>query len=157
MYRAGLDDTHDTGSRSSSPMDTSREGTGNFAIHGEAQIDSGMGASRASGHRRTPRKSLIFVLPDNHVVSPEILAQGLPPNHDYEPVDVIVACAGQPASLAALTRRVRDVQVLLAPAGTSPGDLRELAITQSSGDIVTLLSGAVLSAPTRELAAFTTV
>jgi len=101
--------------------------------------------------------SLIVVLPDNHMVSPEVVAGRLPPAGDNEVVEVIVACAGQPASLAALTRRVRDVHVLLAPAGTSPADLRELAIRRAPGDIVTLLSGAALPAPTHESEMFRTV
>jgi hypothetical protein len=159
MYQVGLDDTPSSysGSNSGSPMGTGREGTANFSLDGESQVGSVTNASRASGQRRTPRRSLILILPDNHFVSAEILAEGLPPTEDHELVDVIVACAGEPASLAALTRRVRDIQVLLAPAGTSPRNLRELAIRQSPGDIVTLLSGAVLPAPTRELPTFTTV
>jgi hypothetical protein len=96
--------------------------------------------------RRTPRKSLIVVLPDNHVVSPDMVADRLPAEGDDEVVDVILACAGQPHSLAALQRRVRDLQVLLAPAGTSTEDLRELAMNQAPGDIITLLSGTPLCA-----------
>lgn len=90
--------------------------------------------------RRTPRTSLIVVLPDNHVISPEHLAGRLPPDSG-ENVDVIVACAGQPVNLADLQRRVRDAQFLLAPAGTSTEDLRELAMKQAPGDIVSLLNG----------------
>ena len=90
--------------------------------------------------RPTPRQSLIVVLPENHVVSADLVSSRLPPDDKYE-VDVILACAGQPHSIAALQRRVRALQVLLAPAGTSPEDLRELAITQAQGDIVTLLLG----------------
>ncbi len=157
MYRAGLDDTPYPSSSSGAMRDVSREGASNFAREEEQRIVGGTGADRSAGPRRTPRKSLIVVLPDNHVVSPEVLAEGLPQTDDHELVDVIVACAGQPASLVALTRRIRDVQVLLAPAGTSPEDLRELAIRHSPGDIVTLLSGAVLPPLTRELEMFTTV
>jgi len=91
--------------------------------------------------RRTPRVSLIVVLPDNHVVSPDLVTERLLAERDNEDVDVILACAGQPVSIAALQRRVRDLQVLLAPAGTSTEDLRELAMKQAPGDIVTLLSG----------------
>jgi hypothetical protein len=94
----------------------------------------------ASGPRRTPRKSLIVVLPDNHVVSPDLVSGQLAVEGHYE-TDVIVACAGQPAGIAALQRRIRDLQVLLAPAGTPTEDLRELAMNQALGDIVTLLSG----------------
>ncbi len=94
--------------------------------------------------RRTPRKSLIVVLPDNHVVSPDLITERLlaeRDNEDNEDVDVILACAGQPLSLAALQRSVRDLQVLFAPAGTSNEDLRELAMKRAPGDIVSLLSG----------------
>jgi hypothetical protein len=93
------------------------------------------------GPRRTPRKSLIVVLPENHVLSPDLVTDRLPAEGDDELVDVILACAGQPLSIAALQRRVRDLQVLLAPAGTSTEDLRELAMRQAPGDIVTLLCG----------------
>lgn len=91
--------------------------------------------------RRTPRKSVIVVVPDNHVVSPDLVSARLPIESDGDEVDVILACAGQPTSLAAIRRRVRDIQVLLAPAGTSSEELRELAMSQAAGDIVTLLSG----------------
>jgi hypothetical protein len=93
-----------------------------------------------SGPRRTPRKSLIVVLPENHVVSPDLVADHLSSEKDNDEIDVILACAGQPRSIAAL-RRVRDLQILLAPAGTSGEDLRELAMNQAPGDIVTLMSG----------------
>jgi hypothetical protein len=97
--------------------------------------------SRSAHERSTPRKSIIVVLPEDHVVSPELVSERLPAVDDHETVDVIVACAGQPSNLAALQRRVRDLQVLLAPAGTTTEDLRELAMTRAPGDIVTLLSG----------------
>ena len=84
---------------------------------------------------------MIVVLPENHSVTPERVVEHLADGDDQQIVDVIVACAGPSSSLAALQRRVRDIQVLLAPAGTSVGDLRELAMKQSPGDIVTLLSG----------------
>lgn len=95
---------------------------------------------RAPARRRTPRHSIIVVLPEDHVVSPERLERirdGLD-----EDVDVLVACAGQPTNLNALQRSVGEAQFLLAPAGTSIEDLRELALRQTSGDIVRLLSGA---------------
>jgi hypothetical protein len=101
---------------------------------------SGPGASNI-GPRRTPRRSLIVVLPENHIVAPERVVEHLTDVGGQDVVDVIVACAGPSSSLAALQRRVRDIQVLLAPAGTSVGDLRELAMKQSPGDIVTLVSG----------------
>jgi len=93
--------------------------------------------------RRTPRVSLIVVLPENHVLSPDRLAHGLRA-HGNQDIDVIVACAGQPTNLSALQRSVGDAQFLLAPAGTTTEDLRELAMRQVPGDIVTLLSGALL-------------
>jgi hypothetical protein len=83
---------------------------------------------------------MIVVLPDNHAVSPDDIAAILP-SIDGEIVDVIVACAGQPGSLTPLQRRVHDLQVLLAPAGTSSEDLRELAMRQAAGDVVVLRSG----------------
>lgn len=96
---------------------------------------------RHSGQRRTPRKSLIVVLPENHVVSADLVADRLSRGEGEEEINVILACAGQPSSIAALRRRVADLQVLLAPAGTSGEDLRELAMSQAPGDIVTLLTG----------------
>lgn len=156
MNRAALDDTLSTGSGPGAAMDASRQAVSSFAGE-EARRSAGAVSHGSTGPRRTPRKSLIVVLPDNHVVSPEVVAARLPQTGDDDLVDVIVACAGQPASLAALTHRVRDIQVLLAPAGTSSGDLRELAIRHSPGDIVTLLSGAVLAPPTREFEMFGTV
>jgi hypothetical protein len=74
-------------------------------------------------------------------VSPDLVTDRLPAEGDDEIVDVILACAGQPLSIAALQRKVRDLQVLLAPAGTSTEDLRELAMKQAPGDIVSLLTG----------------
>jgi hypothetical protein len=97
---------------------------------------------RSGRPRLTPRKSLVVVLADNHVVSPELVAERLTSTGDHDVVDVIVACAGQPVDLGALQRKVHDLQVLLAPSGTSVEKLRELAIMQAPGDIVTLLSGA---------------
>jgi hypothetical protein len=91
--------------------------------------------------RRTPRKSLILVLPENHVFSADAVADRLSTESEPELVDVILACAGQPTGIAAIQRRVRDLQVLLAPAGTNHEDLRELAMAQAPGDIVTLLNG----------------
>jgi hypothetical protein len=91
--------------------------------------------------RRTPRKSLIVVLPDNHVVPPDAVTDRFLSEGESEEVDVILACAGHPVSIAPLQRRVRDLQVLLAPAGTSSEDLRELAMLRAPGDIVRLLTG----------------
>jgi len=93
--------------------------------------------------RKTPRVSMVVVLPENHAVMPDKLAEGLRAS-GAEDVDVLIACAGQPANLNALQRCVGKAQFLLAPAGTSAADLRELAMSHATGDIVTLLSGAVL-------------
>jgi len=71
------------------------------------------------------------------------MAEGLRA-HGNQQVDVLVACAGQPTNLAALHQSVGDAQFLLAPAGTSTQDLRQLAMRQAPGDIVTLLSGTLL-------------
>ena len=106
-------------------------------------LDAGPGSKHQAMPRRTPRISLIVVLPENHVVSPDRLAQGLRA-HGNQDVDVVVACAGQPANLSALQRSVRGAQFLLAPVGTTTEDLRQLAMQQAPGDIVTLLSGALL-------------
>jgi phosphoribosylcarboxyaminoimidazole (NCAIR) mutase len=99
---------------------------------------------RSAAPYRAPRIALIVVLPENHVVSADRLAERLRAHGDQR-VDVVVACAGQPANLAALHQSVGDAQFLLAPAGTSTEDLRELAMRQVPADIVTLLSGAAAS------------
>ncbi len=91
--------------------------------------------------RRTPRKSLIVVLPEGHVVSSEAVTSRMLSADAEDPVDVIVASVGQPRNLASLQREVNDLQLLVAPLGTSTEDLRELAIGQAVGDIVTLLCG----------------
>ena len=91
--------------------------------------------------RRTPRHSVIVVLPDHHAVSPDLLASKVSSRGDDE---VLVACAGQPHNLGALQRSVGDAEFLLAPAGTCDEDLRELAMGEATGDIVTLISGALL-------------
>ncbi len=93
--------------------------------------------------RRTPRTSLVVVLSGHQAISPDRLLEHLPTT-DPGDVDIIVACAGQPTNLNALQRTVQDAQFLLAPAGTSAEDLRELAMKQALGDIVTLLSGCLM-------------
>jgi hypothetical protein len=97
-----------------------------------------------SERRAVPRRSLIVILPENHVVSPDRLAEGLRA-HGNQQVDVVIACAGRPANFVAPHRSVGDTQFLLAPAGTTAEDLRELAMRQVPGDIVTLLCGDVVS------------
>jgi hypothetical protein len=98
---------------------------------------------RPAETRRTPRVSVVVVLPENHVVSPDALLKRLH-RRDDERIDVLVACAGQPVNLSALQRDVGEAQFLLAPSGTSLEDLREMAMKQATGDIVTLVSGALL-------------
>src|SRR3954469_19615538 len=85
--------------------------------------------------RHTPRKSLIVVLPENHVVPADMVARHLAGESESDRTEVILACAGQPTGIASLQRTVRDLQVVLAPAGTSGEDLRELAMQQAPGDI----------------------
>lgn len=109
--------------------------------HAGASAQSSLPLETRDGRRRTPRKSLIVVLPDNHIVSPDDVSAHLPEEETAEEMDVILACAGQPTSLGPLQRRIRALQILLAPAGTSGEDLREMAMSQAPGDIITLLSG----------------
>src|SRR5689334_5378579 len=73
--------------------------------------------------RPTPRKSLIVVLPENHGIASDAVCARLEAEPDPTQVDVILACAGQSTAIGALQRRVRDLQILLAPAGTTPEDL----------------------------------
>jgi hypothetical protein len=94
--------------------------------------------------RSGPRRSVVLVLSENHSISPDVLVNGLRLSADQQ-VDVLVACAGQPADLSVLQRCVGDAQFLLAPAGTSAEDLRELAMAQAAGDIVTLLTAPLIS------------
>jgi hypothetical protein len=100
----------------------------------------------SSGPRRTPRVSVILVLPDDQAIDTARLALRLPPG--YEGVELtVVACAREPSKLDELKRTARDVRFLLAPPGTSAEDLREFAMEQTPGDIVTLLNAALLCAP----------
>lgn len=95
-------------------------------------------------NRTLPRRSLVLVLSESRSISPDFLVDGLRVRGDQQ-VDVLVACAGQPADLSALQRCVGDAQFLLAPAGTSLEDLREMAMAQAPGDIVTLLTAPLIS------------
>jgi hypothetical protein len=104
-------------------------------------VDASVGPERSARSRRTPKKSLIVVLPDDHVLASNIMSERLFSDGNGDDLDVIVACAGAPRNLGLLQRRVPDLRVLLAPAGTPCEDLRELAMTRAEGDIVTLLSG----------------
>jgi hypothetical protein len=127
-----------------SGRDDSKAAKKSDSVDHRTTLTSGELADRAASPRRTPRHSLIVVLPENHVVSPDRLTESLRARTNQD-VDVLVACAGQPTNLSALQRSVGDAQFLLAPAGTSTEDLRELAIRQAPGDIVRLLSGALLA------------
>lgn len=148
MFRAGLNDLLHQALYSHSD-ETGGSATAGSLGEERDRFDGRAAFAEASARpRRTPRKSLIVVIPENHFVSPELVAERVPSTGDQEAVDVIVACAGQPVNLAALQRKVRDVRVLLAPAGTSTEDLREIAIKQAPGDIVTLLSGLLVGTPT---------
>ena len=137
MAHAGVDDVHSPDSRSPAGVLN-----GGVFIHPRGWlVADNTEVERPALPRRTPRKSLIVVLPDNYVVSADLVTKRLLSESDHEEVDVIVACAGQPRNLTALQRKVRDLQVLLAPEGTSTEDLRELAMKRAPGDIVTLLTG----------------
>jgi len=114
-------------------------------VHDKAKAHA-PNVARSSGPRRTPRKSLIVVLPDDHIVTSEAIARRMVPTSSDEEIDVIVACAGQPRNLETLQDKVRGLQGFMAPAGTSKEDLRELAIGRAPGDIVTLLSGVPIDA-----------
>ena len=96
-------------------------------------------------NRTLPRRSVVVVVSESRSISPELLVGGLRVRGDQH-VDVLVACAGQPADLSALQRCVGDAQFLLAPAGTSIEDLREMAMAQAPGDIVTLMTAPLTGA-----------
>src|SRR3954468_17087452 len=102
-------------SNSGSASLTGPRGTGNSADE--------FGGSEQHARQRTPRKSLIVALPDNHWVSAEEVAARVAYECDTDAVDVILACAGQPHVMSALQTRIRDLQILLAPAGTSLEEL----------------------------------
>jgi len=110
----------------------------------ESHIGDAELADRSTSPRRTPRLSLVVVLPENHVLSPDRLKERIWTGVDGQ-VDVLVACAGQPINLSVLQRTVGGAQFLLAPAGTSTEELRELAIREAPGDIVRLVDGALLN------------
>jgi hypothetical protein len=119
---------------------TSRDSLHSAPNHADP-VTVNIASDRRDGPRRTPRKSLIVVLPENHAVSPDHVSDRLSEDGGADETDVILACAGQPTSLAAFQRRIRDLQILLAPAGTTGEDLRELAMNQAPGDIITLMGG----------------
>jgi len=105
-----------------------------------ASARSERSARRAIGAKRAPKKSLIVLLLENRLLSSEFLSDHLPDDTASSDMDVILACAGQPPSIGPIQRRVRDLQLVLTPAGTSGEDLRELAMRRASGDIVTLVT-----------------
>lgn len=102
--------------------------------------------------RRTPRQSVIVVLPEDHVFEPDSIAERI--TQDDE-VEITIACAGKPSNLDALKRTARAARFLLAPSGMSPEDLRELAMEQTPGDIVTLLDPRLRSPWPRDRQALT--
>ena len=97
--------------------------------------------------RTSPRRSVVVLLSESRTISPDFLFDGLRGRGDQQ-VDVLVACAGQPADLSALQHYVGDAQFLLAPAGTSLEDLREMAIAHAPGDIVTLVTAPLMPGAT---------
>ena len=109
----------------------------------ESAVGSEQASKKTFALPSAPRTSLIVVFSDEQV-EPEglslVLAAG-----EWDDVNVTIACAGEPSKLEALRKRARRARVLLAPAGTPAEELRELAMEQTPGDIVTLLNGADLS------------
>lgn len=141
MSRAGVDSVIFQETLSPSIAIPSLDSLQSAAPTHAAVMGDSVANERRDGPRRTPRKSLIVVLPENHVVSPDLVTERLSEGGGADETDVILACAGQPTSITALQRRVRDLQILLAPAGTTGEDLRELAMNQAPGDIITLIGG----------------
>lgn len=140
MVQAGAEHYKDSDSAASAATKSDARPTRAGTVDCERSVADTKLADRAPTLRATPRHSIVVVLPENHVVSPARLEQirrGI-----NQGADVLVACAGQPTNLNVLQRAVGAAQFLLAPAGTSTEELRELAIRQASGDIVRLLSGA---------------
>ncbi len=144
MSHARVDDW--VGLDSSLPSLENLNGDSSAAIEFNKFVPRVRARVSSSGPRRTPRVSLILVLPDDQVVDPDRLAQRLSADPDVD-VHVTIACAGQPTNLDVLKRTVRSARFLLAPEGTTAEDLRELAMEQTPGDIVTLLNVALLCSP----------
>jgi GT2 family glycosyltransferase len=84
--------------------------------------------------RKEPRRSLIVLIPTDYAISSERIAEGL--SRVGPDPNVIVACAGQPATLASIHAQLRDAEFLLAPRGTTIAELRMHAFAQASGDIL---------------------
>ena len=106
---------------------------------------------RASGGftspQRVPAQSVVVVVPANHFVALDRIAARSPQDADQN-AEVIVACAGTPthATVTAIHAHLRNAQFLLAPAQVDKGDLRALAMSRATGDIVTLIDGVGSSA-----------
>lgn len=110
---------------------------------GERRASFGDSGIPARERRQSPRRSVIIVLADDSAFSEDALPfNALSSAGD---VDVTVACAGNLSVVGTLRERARDVRVLIGPAGMTGEDLREFAMGQVAGDIVTLLDGAALA------------
>ncbi|HYV99167.1 MAG TPA: glycosyltransferase [Gemmatimonadaceae bacterium] len=95
--------------------------------------------------KKEPARTLIVVMSGEHVFLPSRMLGRVGDWTQWD-CEVIVACAGQPVDLAAIHARFPAAQFLIAPSGTSDGDLRLLAMGQATGDIVALVGGAPASA-----------
>jgi hypothetical protein len=84
--------------------------------------------------------SVIVVIPEDRVVEPEHLSIETISTAIGD-VEVTIACAGEPSNLEVLKRKIRNARFLMAPSGTSREELRELAMEQTPGDIITLVDG----------------
>jgi GT2 family glycosyltransferase len=83
---------------------------------------------------KEPKRSLIVLIPTDYAISSERIAEGL--SRVGPDPSVIVACAGQPATLATIHSQLRDAEFLLAPRGTTTAELRMHALAQATGDIL---------------------
>ena len=106
----------------------------------------GVSATGDPAPQRAPLKSLIIAIPAAHSIELDRITAQMPDDPNGA-VEVIVACAGQPADLPAIHTHLTNAQFLLAPLGTSAEELRVLAISQAVGDIVTFVSGVPTGAP----------
>lgn len=130
------------GRRSSGSHDTAARNSGSHDA--PARSSGPHDAPRRSGPtprpRHLPRESLIVAIPAHHEIAMDRVAERKP-RISGETLDVIVACAGQPThtTVTAVHARLRTAQFMLAPAETTEGDLRALAMSQATGDVVTLV------------------
>jgi len=97
---------------------------------------------------KEPRRSLVVLIPTDYAISSERLSDGLA--RVGADATVVVACAGQPATLAAIHAQLRDAEFLLAPRGTSTSELRMHALAQASGDILVFVGAERAPEGTRE-------